>query len=113
MIKKMDVTSKTGTPIRVLVTPKGEPLPHKKNEIIEKVTIVAFYDSSQNHTPDGQFIAEYYFESFIRGYNPDILNDLSLQGDVPAWTLSGETYNLIVQWITSELKIECILKQRG
>ncbi|QIN94747.1 hypothetical protein PP460_gp055 [Streptomyces phage Muntaha] len=92
---KMDVLAENGTAFRVVFLPFGgsENYPAVK----ETEPLVEFYDLRYSHTPDGQFTG-------CRTTQEDILNrhpfrELSLQGDVPAWTVDGDTFSTIHRWL--------------
>lgn len=68
-------------------------------------SIVQFYDNSQSKEtfgPYGQFVSSYYLRStlFERKWEGGAL---SLDGGVPAWTVSAEDYGLIRKYLKALL----------
>lgn len=53
----------------------------------ERGTILEVYDAAYDHCPAGQFVSAYTAETIVT-LSPG--SRLSLQGDVPAWTMDEE-----------------------
>ena len=67
-------------------------------------SIVQFFDNSQSKEKfgeDGQFVSSYYLRCtlFDKRYGADRKGAFSLQGDVPAWTVSAEDYATIRRYL--------------
>jgi len=81
----INITGVLGTPMRVVMGERnGKPT-------------VRFYDARYTHTPDGQFITEYYAETLLEGSN-----GLDLQGGVPAWKVDKENMDAVREWLKNE-----------
>lgn len=65
--------------------------------------LVEFYDASWENQrgfgPRGQFVARYYARTLL-DHGP---YGLSLQGDIPAWSISAEQMSQVKQWLRREL----------
>lgn len=71
-------------------------------------SIVQFYDNSQSvekFGSDGQFVSSYYLRCtlFDKRYGGGNKGAFSLQGDVPAWTVSAEDYATIRKFLKALL----------
>lgn len=78
---------------RVIYVKKGDKSPHR-NVTAVKDALVEFYDLKQKHTPDGQFIADYYAETIMDGES-----GLNLHGGVDSWKVSASDMEKIREWI--------------
>lgn len=96
MIKRMDITSATGNPMKVLFVPANEQRPNFPDAQPVKGALIEFYDGRYPHTPDGQFICEYYTDTFVDSSRD---SGLDLQGGEPDWSINAPTKNLIMEWI--------------
>lgn len=57
--------------------------------------IVEFYDARYDHTPNGQFICEYYLSTLQES---DRFTGLNLNGGVPAWRIDQRTKGMVIDW---------------
>ena len=61
-------------------------------------TLIEFYDNryTEGFTPLGQFVSRYYAEQMLS--RPSGCS-LSLQNDIPSWTVSGEEMDVLEGWL--------------
>lgn len=94
-IIRLDVSSKTGIPIRVLhIPPHIRSLYHYESS---PWGLVEFYDSRYNHTPDGQFIASYTVTALFGCYLEK--TGLDLYMGIEDWILDPRTTRKVLNWI--------------
>lgn len=69
--------------------------------------MVEFYDTSQDPVafPGGQFVSRYYMDTLLGTDDPKLgvplrdMRTLSLDGGVPAWTVSGTDLSNVAAWL--------------
>ena len=66
-------------------------LTHLKND-----PLVEFYDKRYPHTPDGQFVSNYYLSTLLKR-NDDV--GLCLDGGIPDWNIAKREMNLVMNWL--------------
>lgn len=103
----MSETSKIFGSFNVRILRKGEKygledcLTHK-----ERKPLVEFYDYRHRDDKEwkrGQFVSRYYAETILKH---DLNFGLSLDGGVPAWTVSAESMREILAWLRQELRAD-------
>ena len=103
----MSETSKIFGHFNVRVLRKGEKygledcLIHK-----ERKPLVEFYDYRHRNDKEwkrGQFVSRYYAET-LQKHDPNSV--LSLDGDIPEWTVSAESMQEILAWLRQELRTD-------
>lgn len=103
----MSETSKIFGHFNVRVLRKGEKygledcLTHK-----ERKPLVEFYDYRHRNDKEwkrGQFVSSYYAETIL-DHDPNSV--LSLDGDIPEWTVSAESMQEILAWLRQELRTD-------
>lgn len=101
MAVRMEIESATGTPLRVVYLPDGlsESRPSANRFVDSPASRVEFYDTRYGHTPDGQFIADYYVSTITEDAERD--RGLLLWGDSPDWTVDAEWMATIREWLLS------------
>lgn len=99
MIKRMDITSAIGNPMKVLFVPANEQRPNFPDAQPVKGALIEFYDGRYPHTPDGQFICEYYTETLLESSSRYSDAGLSLHGGEPDWAITGRTKKLVLEWV--------------
>lgn len=65
----------------------------------DKAPMVEFYDARFTHGADGargQFVSRYYVETLINSYYP---HGLCLDGGVPAWSVSADGMQQVIEYI--------------
>jgi hypothetical protein len=77
----IEVKGVQGNPIRVVL------------EKIEDKYMVKFFDARHKHTPDGQFISDYYLDTILDG-----LNGLDLYTSEPSWKIDARWMSIIRDW---------------
>jgi hypothetical protein len=96
---KLDITAGNGITFRVVYLPDGQsvnrPAANKYNT--KGLPLVELYDSRYAHTPDGQFISDYYRDTFLEGET-----GINLNGGVDDWTIDAGTMATIRTWIRSQ-----------
>lgn len=95
MVKRIDILSHTGHPMRAVLVPAGEALPNHPKAKIEDKALIEFYDSRYPHTPDGQFVSRYYLETLQRN---DRRVGLILEGGIEDWRIDAETQAIVLDW---------------
>jgi hypothetical protein len=96
MIKRLDVMSVTSNPIRVLLVPAGERPPNHPGANPNKADTVEFYALNHMHTPDGQFISEYYTATLLESSHD---TGLDMYTSEPNWKISARTKGMVLDWI--------------
>ena len=98
MIRRMDIFGSSGIPMRVLYIPANEKNPHLPDTVEPfKEDSIAFYDASHLHTPDGQFVSDYYVSTLCEGDARE--TGVNLYGGVPEWRVSAMTIRLVLDWV--------------
>jgi len=95
MIRKIDILSYTGKPLRVLLIPAGEQSPNFQCMKPDTKNLLEFYDARYDLTPDGQFISRYYLETLKRSNS---FHGLDLHGGEPDWKIDGRSLTLVLEW---------------
>lgn len=110
MIKRIDILGVTGTPMRVLLVPAGEQRPNHPDAKVVNEALVEFYDGRYNHTPDGQFIAEYYVSTVLkdnaslRNFGLDLMGyTISFPG-LPEWKINARTVGMVYDWLVYHVR---------
>ena len=68
--------------------------------------LVEFYDYRHRNDKEwkrGQFVSRYYAETILK-HDPNSV--LSLDGDIPEWTVSAESMRDILAWLRQELRTD-------
>jgi hypothetical protein len=92
----MDIRGYKGIPMRVILVQAKEQRPNHPNlEAIDK-DLIEFYDLRHKHTPDGQFITEYYADTFIEGMASG--RGLDLYCGVEDWKIGPHTREMVGNW---------------
>jgi hypothetical protein len=94
-IKRIDILGINGTPMRVLLVSANEQRPNHPTASPAKKDTVEFYDTRYPHTPDGQFIVEYYLETLQQS---DRFSGLYLYGDEANWKIDARTKCMVLDW---------------
>lgn len=102
----MSETSKIFGNFNVRILRQGEPyglgdcLTHK-----ERKPLVEFYDYRYRNDEwkRGQFVSRYYAETILE-HDPN--NALSLDGGIPAWTVTPASMREILAWLLQELQAD-------
>lgn len=101
MIGRIDIRGIKGTPMRAMLVQAGERRPNHPTIVAEK-DLIEFYDLRHMHTPDGQFIAEYFAETYMGrdkwGSRPDSGAGLDLMGYEPDWKIGADTRRIVGEW---------------
>jgi hypothetical protein len=71
-----------------------EPAPYERDH-----TIIEIYDSRYHHSTLGQFVSSYGADTLAVFSG----RQLSLQGDIPAWTMSPEETSALVAFARAEV----------
>lgn len=99
IVRKLDVTAANGVEFRVVFLPDGMSVNRPAaNRTASGKPLVEFYDARKDHTPDGQFVADYYLDTIL----PDSDFGLALHGGVDAWQIDGATMATIRDWLRSQ-----------
>lgn len=87
------------THFRLIFVPKGELKPNSYDEEeTAKEDTVQFYDRRYPHTPDGQFITNYYVTTLLD--NRLKINGLDLYGGEPDWIVDPSSMEFILEWVS-------------
>lgn len=90
----LDVTTRSGVPLRVVLIPTCEVGPNPTRKKAGQDATVEFYDRRYPHTEHGQFITDYYADHV--GPYP-----LRLYGDEPDWQVDVDTMRLVRSWLAN------------
>jgi hypothetical protein len=98
--ERMEIESATGTPLRVVYLPDGmsESRPSANRFVDSNESRIEFYDRRYGHTPDGQFICDYYVATITEDERD---RGLRLWGDSPDWTVNAEWMATVREWLLS------------
>ena len=96
MIGRIDIRGIKGTPMRAILVQAGDKRPNHL-EVTAQQDLIEFYDLQHMHTPDGQFIGEYYVDTYLERANSG--NGLDLYCSEEAWKITGTTRSLIADWV--------------
>jgi hypothetical protein len=94
-IKRIDILGNYGIPMRVLLVPASEQSPNHPDKPAGYRDTLEFYDGRYDHTPDGQFISEYYLSSLQNG---DRSSGLDLCGGDRDWRIDARTKEMVLSW---------------
>ena len=85
---------------KVRLVKKGEKYGRDYCITNDKDTLVEFYDMDvdANSFPIGQFVSRYNLETLLEGKH----NGLCLNGEVKAWYINSECYDLIDRWLKNQ-----------
>jgi hypothetical protein len=81
---------------------KGDRYGLKDCLINNGLPLVEFYDARFDHTDFGQFVSRYHVETLLE--EPWHGGGLSLDGRVPAWTVSARCMKAIREWLAEQVK---------
>jgi hypothetical protein len=94
----LNVTAANGIEFRIVYLADGQsvnrPAANKYNT--KGLPLVEVYDVRYPHTPDGQFIADYFRDTFMEGEA-----GIDLAGGVADWKLDAGTMATVRDWLRS------------
>lgn len=67
----------------------------------EDAPLVEFYDARYPHTPLGQFVTRYCARTLIERESG---KGLCLDAGIPAWSIDGDTMDLIQGWLMEKMQ---------
>ncbi len=86
--------------VRIVNT--GDKYGRKDQLTNDKQQMVEFYDSRYDHADwmgRGQFVSRYYTSTILNG---QYTNGLSLNGGIPAWTVSADGMKQVVEFLRQQ-----------